>query len=167
MNRFSRVPSWLRNALGTTDPNLPDQIETAAVLPVLDIAQGGWGGMRWRLLVGTGLAASSGANTVREIEGDENLTRLMYLHVTHVGGSAAEAIQIQLRDRVMNDPLALAAPSVPAGTTLSHQQIMGSSDPFVIPPGFHLAIRYPATALGESWALRMLEGETKAGFKVT
>lgn len=160
---FTRLPGWLRQALATQEPDVPN-ILGAIVDPVLDVGQGGWGLVE-PLFPEVTHPASTGATNYTLIAQDPDVTPLLLVvTVAHFGGAGAADVTLTNlvgagSTRALHGFSALAAGPV-AG--LGHRQTVRQ---VVLPPGSGLRVDMPATGVGESLTCWLSWLPIRRGFK--
>lgn len=164
-NLFSKRLDWLHGALGLTDPQLPTHLETDQVLPTLEAFQGGWSTGRWSLKEVIHTAAATAL--IRLTEPDLNTTRIILVSFHHANGAAGGSINFNLADPISGNGMQLktGVDKGPADTPTGHQDIFGTTNPIVVPPGFFAQAVAPAMALGEDLRFRILALSVAAGSK--
>lgn len=172
-NLYTRLPAWLREALNLQVPEVPNLLDTALLLPVVDTWQGGWGRMLWR--IGEDTVAGGSPAGFRALEPGSRDVGHLYLaiHVVQAGGAAARLFGLlyddvvvgTVRPRILtfSPPLNAATASIvqPDGRATGTEGIPH----LVVPPGMQVGIDHPATAAGETYTFRWMVGEFRAGSK--
>lgn len=158
MNLFTKRPEWLYKALGLTSPGIPQYLNTDAVIPTLDIAQGGWAHARYsthavELSVAGGILIGPPALPVAAgglVTSLDDLTIVLGMSVYNGSAGAFnfnpfltnQAPPPPVTGRVLLGIQAIAAgAAIYQNTQATGMASIGAYLPLVIPPGY---------ALGES-----------------
>jgi len=163
---FTRIPSWLREALAAQEPDVPN-ILGAIVDPVLDVGQGGWGEQEgvWTT---QGIDKVGTNDTTVVHAASRTLGALIILEVQMIlaGGRAGTGRGL-IRDVVSLEAVGLFRVT---GTTTPgfypHVTCAGHSYPFLIPPGcsFELAIDADDN-VANAISVQVAKATFRAGFK--
>lgn len=161
---FTRIPAWLRQALATQEPDVPNVLG-AIIDPVLDVGQGGWGTMDWAAVVQDSVGT---LDTVDVRPANDNLGYLVFAEVLMIlAGGTAGTVRLMMRDGVINEDVGLAR--VTGATTpgfYEHTDLARSPYPFVIPPGFGFRISVDANDnVANAISVQMAIATFRAGFK--
>lgn len=164
MNLFSRTPDWLRKALDTSQPVLPNKLDTTSVLPVVDIFRGGVDRVKVEALQ-LNKAASLGATVDTLVPwGMPNVETRLLLAIEAQANGYAAAPTTELRLRAQNTGAGAIQVNVgaylhdggapPLGNVGHLHEYAGDNRPIWIPPTWGMTLSIPATGVGESWVVQ-------------
>lgn len=175
---------WIRAGLGLTDAPVPTELYTGAVVPNLDMLQNGWGfSTPWRFFNIVHPAASAAVDYSPVGTLSTDLTRMVIEASIQRGGGAGNTnVRFNLKNQVAAtfNELVVVNNLMPIGPSfassrggdLSSTAVPNPSlgitgwRPIIVPPGFELVWKAPATAAGETMILSGIFLEVPAGLKV-
>lgn len=161
---ISKAPQWLFTALGLQEPTLPNQLDTTAVLPVIDVGQGGWSALHW-LVNQQSQPASSAAVSETLVNSSDDARLVLGVSVLHSGGAAAVEVRLRLVDPIRALPVEYSRVSIEPGFYAAWTDFRPGGGPLYVPPGVRLDIVWPATGVGETLSTSYMTAVVPAGFK--
>lgn len=165
---FTRLPAWLRDALSTQEPDVPNVLG-AVVDPILDVGQGGWGTMEWVDQQVTHPASTGATNYTLEPPSDVKGLLVTAVTIVHSGGAAPGFAAISKTSVTTPTAVWLLRGNIAVGDTWANNwdgtRGWNLMYPLVVPPGRGLRFEAPATGVGESFTCIITYGRFRAGFK--
>ena len=169
MNELSRFPNWMRDALGLVRPDVPSVLDTAAILPTVQI--GATSGMQTFLkggsLVGTGVGQPA-AFVYQEAASQEEkqfiLHMVMWSRTGTAGVGTPTVVALELVEPNMGwSPWFVRYTDLKPDDRLDSKAFMGLA-PLWIPPGFGFRLKVNQFDVGQQVIWRLLYSVCRAGF---
>lgn len=161
MSAFSRSLGWLYGALNLTEPAIPNNLDTAAVLPIIDATQGGIAVASDVIQVSDTQPASTGAVSRVILPADATLSYIVHAAQLWNGEAATNrTMGVWLR------PYSGGGIYVWYGTTVpGANPILPLGSRWWVPPNTQVAWVPAVTGVGITHSLDLLYQTVRAGFK--
>jgi hypothetical protein len=169
LNTFTRLPVWLREALGLQRDQVPNALDVERVLSVLDVGHGGWHEISvvpYEQTQPQNTAATPylffPAETAPPVRG----VVVLHADVTHTGGAGAVNVQFTIfRPGDVVTPVETPISVNPAVGAALDWNTLYSGQPLLVPPDFIGGWIAPVTGAGETVRLRAQLLRFRRGFK--
>lgn len=181
---FSRIPSWIRAALGVQSHTLPRELSEGPVIPIVDVVQGGWGDAPFRLYAGVQLENSAGTEhdivpalpdiqyVVLELAAWRNGGSPLWPipHPVKVAENSG-IVDLKVDDDIGGSSQTVGYAYLPVGFTSASGDNRGRTLgqmyglPKLFPPNMGVKLGVPATAAGETVRWHIIIGSFRAGTK--
>jgi hypothetical protein len=167
VNRISRLPTWLYQALRLEQPTVPTDFDTTAILPTLDVFQGGLAIAENRFVSGTVPASTAATTVANEPRGQDEVQLLIwFLDATHNGGAAPLRVSLDIREPSSVVNPAYLRKDIAVGARAIGEDWLGVGGRIWLPPGIGFRLLVAATGVGETVDYNFGWLRIPAGFKV-
>lgn len=164
---FTRLPAWLREALGAVEPDVPNQLG-GIIDPVVDIGQGGWGTADWLL---SQVSAANNTNIVDVFASDRDLqTVILGVDVDNSGSAVPSTVTVSALS-LTGQECRLWRRTVAAGLVTPYNTEDSGSvtrmgmPRIVVPSAFGVRVTVACIGAGSSCTATLLLARMRAGYK--